>query len=224
MKAFGAVLFDCDGVLVDSEPITNGVLQLMLCELGWQMTQKECFATFVGHAVIDQAPLIEKHTGQPVTQAWLAQFRARRDAALQARLLAVPNVHDAVKSLHASLGARIAVASGADHGKIILQLTKVGLLPYFEGRTFSGIEQPRNKPHPDVYLAAANALGVPIARCAVIEDTTNGARAGVAAGATVFGYVPDGGLSDNTAALQAVGVEKFFQDMADLPKLLNLHP
>lgn len=221
IQAFDAVLFDCDGVLVDSEPITNGVLQAMLADLGWQMTAQDCFATFVGHAVIDQTPLIEKHTGQPVTQAWLAQFRARRDAALHARLLAVPNVHDAVTSLHTSLGARIAVASGADHGKVILQLTKVGLLPYFEGRTFSGIEQPRNKPHPDVYLAAAQALGVPIARCAVIEDTTNGARAGVAAGAVVFGYVPDGGLSDNTAALKAVGVEKFFKDMADLPSLLQ---
>ncbi len=223
MKTFDAVLFDCDGVLVDSEPITNGVLQAMLSELGWQMTTQECFATFVGHAIIDQAPLIQKHTGQPVTQAWLAQFRARRDAALHARLQAIPNVHDAVKSVHASLGARIAVASGADHGKVILQLTKVGLLPYFEGRTFSGIEQPRNKPHPDVYLAAAKALGVPIARCAVIEDTTNGARAGVAAGAVVFGYVPDGGLSDNTAALKAVGIERIFNNMADLPELLRLY-
>jgi HAD superfamily hydrolase (TIGR01509 family) len=215
-----AVLFDCDGVLVDSEPITNGVLQVMLAELGWQMTAQECFATFVGHAIIDQTPLIEKHTATTVTPEWLAQFRARRDEALLAQLKAVPNAHNAVKELHAATGGLIAVASGADHGKVILQLTKVGLLPHFAGRTFSGMEQPRNKPHPDVYLAAAKALGVPIGRCAVVEDTPNGARAGVAAGATVFGYVPDGGLSDNVQALRSVGVEHFFQDMAHLPGLL----
>jgi beta-phosphoglucomutase-like phosphatase (HAD superfamily) len=150
-----AVLFDCDGVLVDSEPITNGVLRDMLAELGWQMTAQDCFALFVGHAIIDQAPLIEKHTGKPVTESWLALFRARRDAALQARLQAVPNIYGAVKALHTATGGRIAVASGADYEKIILQLTKVDLLPYFAGRTFSGIEQARNKPHPDVYLAAA---------------------------------------------------------------------
>jgi HAD superfamily hydrolase (TIGR01509 family) len=219
-----AVLFDCDGVLVDSEPITNGVLQVMLAEIGWQMTVQECFASFVGHAIIDQAPLIEKYTGKPLTPEWLAQFRARRDAALLAQLEAVPNVHSAVKALQAATNGRIAVASGADHGKVILQLTKVGLLPHFEGRTFSGMEQPRNKPHPDVYLAAAAALGAPIGRCAVVEDTPNGARAGVAAGAIVFGYVPNGSLSDSIAALRAVGVHHFFNDMADLPSLVESYP
>ena len=217
---FDAVLFDCDGVLVDSEPITNEVLREMLSDLGWQMTAQECFATFVGHAVIDQVPLIEMHSRKPVTPEWLALFRARRDQALHAQLKAVPNIHSAVDALHAAMRGRIAVASGADHGKVILQLTKVGLLPHFEGRTFSGVEQPRNKPHPDVYLAAAAALGVPIARCAVVEDTPNGARAGVAAGAIVFGYVPDGGLSDNMAGLRSVGVDYFFKDMADLPNVL----
>jgi beta-phosphoglucomutase-like phosphatase (HAD superfamily) len=241
---FEAVLFDCDGVLVDSEPITNGVLRDMLAEQGWQMTVQECFATFVGHGITDQAPLIEKHTGKPLTEEWLTLFRARRDEALHARLQAVPNIHFAVKTLHTSTGARVAVASGADHGKVMLQLTtstgarvavasgadhgkvmlqltKVGLLNYFEGRAFSGMEQPRNKPHPDVYLAAAKALDVPIERCAVIEDTPNGALAGVASGATVFGYVPLGEYHATAAALQAVGVQRFFKDMADLPALLG---
>jgi HAD superfamily hydrolase (TIGR01509 family) len=218
---FEAVLFDCDGVLVDSEPITNGVLRNMLAERGWQMTVQECFAVFVGHSVIDLVPSIEKHTGQPVTEEWLTLFRAQRDEALNARLQAVPNIHLAVKRLHATTGGRIAVASGADHGKVMLQLSKVGLLDYFAGRTFSGMEQVRNKPHPDVYLAAAKALGVPIERCAVIEDTPNGARAGLAAGAIVWGYVPLGEYHATAAALQAVGVQRFFNDMADLPALLG---
>ncbi len=217
-----AVLFDCDGVLVDSEPITNGVLHGMLGELGWRMTADECFATFVGHAVVDHAPLIEQHTGQPVTQEWLALFRARRDVALLAKLEATAHVHGAVATLHSALAGRIAVASGADHEKVILQLTKVGLLPHFAGRTFSGMEQARNKPHPDVYLAAAAALGVLPARCAVVEDTPNGARAGVAAGATVWGYVPLGEHHATAAALHSVGVKRFFTSMADLPALLGL--
>lgn len=217
-----AVLFDCDGVLVDSEPITNGVLQVMLAELGWHMMPQECFATFVGHAILDQAPLIQERTGKVMTDEWLALFRQKRDEALQAKLQPIPYIHHAVEILSAATKGCIAVASGADHGKVILQLTKVGLLAQFEGRTFSGMEQARNKPHPDVYLAAAKALGVPIARCAVIEDTPNGARAGVAAGAVVFGYVPAGGLSDNVAALEAVGVTKFFDNMRDSPSLLAL--
>ena len=219
---FDAVLFDCDGVLVDSEPITNGVLCDMLAQQGWQMTPQECFAIFVGHALIDQAPLIEKHTGKPVTPEWLALFRTLRDEALRARVQAVPNIHGAVKTLHAATGGRIAVASGADHGKVTLQLTKAGLLPYFGGRTFSGMEQVRNKPYPDVYLVAAKSLGVPIERCAVIEDSPNGASAGVASGATVWGYVPQGEYHAAGAALQAVGVQRFFKDMAQLPSLLGL--
>jgi HAD superfamily hydrolase (TIGR01509 family) len=214
---FEAVLFDCDGVLADSEPITNGVLRDMLAEQGWWMTPQDCFATFVGHAVIDQAPLIEQNTGKTVTQAWLAEFRARRDAALHARLTAVPNIHAAVAALHAATDGRIACASGADRSKIVLQLTKVRLIDYFEDRIFSGIEHARNKPHPDVYLSAAKKLGVAPQRCAVVEDTTNGARAGVAAGASVFAYVPEG----DGAALLQVGALQIFNDMAHLPALLG---
>lgn len=213
---FEAVLFDCDGILADSEPITNGVLRDMLIEQGWDISTEECFATFVGHAVIDQAPLIEQHTGKVVTQQWLSEFRDRRDAALHARLTAVPFIHDTVAALHTKTQGRIACASGADRGKIILQLTKIGLIDYFEGRIFSGLEHARNKPHPDVYLAAAKLLGAAPARCAVIEDTTNGARAGVAAGASVFAYVPQG----DGAALRSAGAAQIFSNMAHLPALL----
>jgi HAD superfamily hydrolase (TIGR01509 family) len=214
---FQGVLFDCDGVLVDSEPITNGVLRDMLIERGWYISAQECFDTFVGHAVIDQTHLIEQRTGQPVTAQWLQQFRDRRDAALRERLVAIPNIHYAVKTLHAAAQGRIACASGADRGKLMLQLAKVDLLPFFEGRLFSGLEYPRNKPHPDVYLAASKALGLEAAQCAVVEDTTNGARAGVAAGCTVWGYAPHG---DGAALLQA-GAHQVFKDMADLPLALG---
>jgi len=217
---FDAVLFDCDGVLVDSEPIVNRVLAGMLGELGWAISLAETMRVFVGKMVRDEAALIQTRTGFALTEAWLEQFRQRRNAALAEELVAVAGASAAVRELHAALHGRIAVASGADRHKVELQLRKTGLLDCFAGRVFSGQEQPRGKPHPDVYLAAAAALGVPPARCAVVEDTVTGARAGLAAGATVFGYVPDRAGDDGATALLAAGVARVFGDMRQLPAVL----
>ena len=217
---FDAVLFDCDGVLVDSEPITNGVLREMFAELGWMLTTEECMRLFVGKAVKDEAHLIEAHTGQPVTEDWLATFRRRRNEALERELQAVRNVHAAVAHVHETIAGRIACCSGADRFKVELQLTKCGLMPYFEDRIFSGHEMPRSKPAPDVYLAAAVALGVAPHRCAVVEDTVTGVTAGVAAGATVFGYSPAEAGHDAPDALRAAGAAHIFTDMAQLAQAL----
>ncbi len=214
---FEAVLFDCDGVLVDSEPIVNCVLRDMLAERGWVLTAEECWRIFVGKAVKDEQVRIERHTGQPLTEEWLASFRARRNAALEAELSVIANAHAAVHEVHARHDARIACASGADRHKVELQLRKVGLFDYFAGRIFSGHELPRSKPHPDVYLAAAAALAAPPQRCAVVEDTLTGVAAGVAAGATVFAYVPQG----DAEVFRRAGAVEVFGDMAQLPDVLR---
>lgn len=217
---FAAVLFDCDGVLVDSEPITNGVLRDMLEEAGWRLTPQECMRLFVGKAVKDERVRIEAHTGQPLTEAWLAAFRERRNQELLARLAPIRHASQAVAAVHAAFGGRIACASGADLYKVKLQLEKTGLMRWFEGRCFSGHDLPRSKPHPDVYLAAAAALSVDPRRCAVVEDTVTGVTAGVAAGATVFGYSPPELGHDAPIALRAAGAVAVFTDMADLLPLL----
>jgi HAD superfamily hydrolase (TIGR01509 family) len=214
---FEAVLLDCDGVLVDSEPIVNRVLRDMLVERGWALSEAECLRIFVGKMVKDERARIEQETGQPLTEEWLARFRARRNVALEQELRVVPGAHDAVRAVHERLDARIACASGADRHKVELQLRKVGLYDYFAGRIFSGHEMPRSKPHPDVYLAAAAALTAPPQRCAVVEDTLTGATAGLAAGATVFAYVPHG----DGDAFRRAGVAAVFADMAELPALLS---
>ena len=214
---FDAVLFDCDGVLVDSEGITNSVLRDMLEERGWALTRQKCMDIFVGSAVTDKRNEIEARTGLPLTQEWLLAFRERRNAALMADIQAIPNIHRAVQQLHQSTGGRIACASGADRFKVEMMLTQVGLVDYFAGNIFSGHEMPRSKPFPDVYLAAAAHLGVQPFRCAVVEDTTIGVRAGVAAGATVFGYAPLGG----GAALLAAGAFVVFSDMSALHAVLS---
>ncbi|UYO94827.1 HAD family hydrolase [Pollutimonas sp. M17] len=217
---FDAVLFDCDGVLVDSEPITNRVLTQMLNELSWPITLEECMRIFTGKAVRDESSLIEARTGFRIDDNWTKQFRQRRNEALDRDLVEIPGAPEVVRALHEILDGRIAVASGADIKKVELQLTKVGIADCFTGRVFSGQDLPRSKPFPDVYLTAAQALGVAPSRCAVVEDTVTGATAGVAAGATVFGYSPDASGHSGAEALRAVGVAQVFTNMADLPKLL----
>ena len=218
---FEAVLFDCDGVLVDSEPITNGVLCQMLNEAGWALTPAQCMEWFIGKTVRSEAERIEAHTGQPLTDAWMAAFYKRRNVRLEAELQAIDGALDAVAAVHARLGGRIACASGADRYKVEMQLQKVGLAPYFAGRVFSGHEMPATKPAPDVYLAAAAALGVPPQRCLVVEDTVTGVTAGVAAGATVVGLCPSPVGHGSPEALRAAGAVQVLAHLRELPALLG---
>ena len=215
---FEAILFDCDGVLVDSEPITNGVLRDLLEESGWPLTPAECMRIFIGKAVRDERLLIEACTGRPLTEVWMAEFYDRRNRELKLWLTAIAGAHDAVAAAHRHADQRIACASGADRLKVEMQLAQVGLMAFFEGCIFSGQEMPRSKPAPDVYLAAARHLGVAGSRCLVIEDTTTGVAAGAAAGATVWAYCPAPG---DGAALTLAGASRLFAAMADLPALLD---
>jgi HAD superfamily hydrolase (TIGR01509 family) len=210
---FEAILFDCDGVLVDSEAITCGVLRDMFEEQGWRMTLAECMRRFVGHTVKSQRTVIEAHTGVPLTDAWLEQFYALRNERLTQDITAIEGVHEAVAHLHDHCQGRIAVASGADRFKVEMMLKQVGLIDFFKGRIFSGHEMPRSKPHPDVYLAAAAHLQIDPARCLVIEDTTVGITAGVAAGATVWAYAPPGA---DAHALRQAGAVQVFEHMRRL--------
>jgi len=207
-----AVLFDCDGVLVDSEPITNGVLRQMLNEAGWALTQAECEHIFIGKAVRDERTRIERETGQPLTEDWMRAFYARRDQRLRAELQAMDGALQAVAASHRHTGGRIACASGADRPKVVMQIEMAGMHPYFGDRIFSGHDQPRSKPAPDVYLAAAAHLGVNPARCLVIEDTATGVRAGLDAGATVWGYCPAG----HGRAFHGLPVARVFNHMDEL--------
>lgn len=214
---FEAILFDCDGVLVDSEPIVNTVLRDMLEERGWAMSSEACMRHFVGRAVRDERVAIEAHTGQPLTEDWMHLFYERRNRELEARLQIIDGAHAAVQAAHTHTQQRIACASGADRFKVEMQLAKVGLIDFFDGRIFSGHEMPRSKPAPDVYLAAAQHLGASAHQCLVIEDSSVGVTAGVAAGATVWAYCPQ--PAHRTALLQA-GASHLFGDMAELPHLL----
>lgn len=210
---FQAVLFDCDGVLVDSEAITCGALRDMLDENGWRLSLAECMAHFVGHTVRSRADLIEAHTGKPLSDAFMDEFYRRRNLRLENEIIAIDGIHDAVRHVHDHCEGRIAVASGADRFKVEMMLQRVGLAQFFEGRIFSGHEMPRSKPHPDVYLAAAAHLQVDPALCLVVEDTPVGITAGVAAGATVWAYAPP---FAPVAPLTQAGAKHVFAHMNEL--------
>jgi HAD superfamily hydrolase (TIGR01509 family) len=214
---FEAVLFDCDGVLVDSEPITNGVLREMLREAGWELSAAECESIFIGKAVRDERERIERETGQPLTEAWMQAFYARRDARLRAELQTVAGAFDAVVAAHDHTAGRIACASGADKAKVVMQIDMAGMKPFFQDRIFSGHDCARSKPAPDVYLAAASHLNADPTRCLVIEDTGTGARAGLAAGATVWGYCPQG----HGRAFAGLPIGRVFQRMDDMAQALR---
>ncbi|HEY8608575.1 MAG TPA: HAD family hydrolase [Noviherbaspirillum sp.] len=214
MARFDMVAFDCDGVLVDSELATCKVLAAMLCELGWNITLQETYSAFVGRLVRDEIPMIEQRIGRPAPPDFYQQFVARRNAALAQGVAPVRNVAAAVERLHAA-GMKFCVASGADRPKMELTLGKTGLRPWFEGRMFSGMEVARTKPAPDVYLQAAQVMGVAPERCLVVEDTPTGITAARAAGMTVYGYAE---LMDAQLLLEA-GAERVFDDMAQLPAL-----
>jgi HAD superfamily hydrolase (TIGR01509 family) len=216
VNVFDAVLFDCDGVLVDSEPITNGVLREVLNESGWALSQAECMQIFIGKAVRDERSRIEAETGQPLTEAWMRAFYARRDTRLRAELKAMDGALQAVAAAHRHTDGRIACASGADKAKVVMQIEMAGMAPYFEDRIFSGYDLPRSKPAPDVYLAAAAHLRADPSRCLVIEDTATGARAGLDAGATVWGYCPMG----HGRAFAGLPVARVFQHMNELVEAL----
>lgn len=212
--SFEALLFDCDGVLVDSEAITCGVLRDMLEEKGWSMSLTQCMEHFVGHTVRNRADLIERHTGWQITQGWLEQFYQRRNERLSSDILAIEGVHEVLQQqLIPRFAGRMAVASGADRFKVEMMLSKVGLLDFFSGRIFSGHEVARSKPAPDVYLAAAEHLKVDPRHCLVIEDTPVGIAAGVAAGATVWAYCPPGAPA---RSLHDAGAVRLLSSMREL--------
>lgn len=213
---FDAILFDCDGVLVDSEPTTNAVFGAMLRELGADITDEETLHRFVGKSVREELDAIAALTGRPIPAGWYERFQARRDEALALDVQAIPGV-EAVLDAAVSRGFVQAVASGADRGKMRVTLGRTGLLARLQPHIYGADQVERSKPHPDVYLLAARGLGIDPSRCLVIEDTPTGTCAGIAAGATVFGFC----ARAEPRALLGAGAAMVFDDMTQLAQILR---
>jgi HAD superfamily hydrolase (TIGR01509 family) len=185
------VIFDCDGVLVDSEPISNGVLAEMLCEQGWELTLAEARARFQGLLLADVRSVAEQHLGRALPADWLDRFVRRRACVFDAQLRSVPGARELVE-LVAGAGIDVCVASQGSLAKTARSLALTGLDELFDERArFSAAQVPRGKPHPDLFLHAAATFGVAPRDCAVVEDTPSGVAAGVRAGMTVYGFCAD---------------------------------
>jgi HAD superfamily hydrolase (TIGR01509 family) len=211
------VIFDCDGVLVDSEPVANRTLGQMLRELGLDLTQAQIFEHFVGYSLPHCLRVIEGMLGRPPPENFLRDLQARTFAAFKTELRAMPGIEQALDALDAA-GLPYCVASSGDHEKMNTTLGITGLLPRFAGRIFSVTQVARGKPAPDVYLFAARQLGAEPTACVVVEDTPPGVQAGAAAGMTVFGF----SAHTPEQKLRAAGAQRTFDDLRQLFSMLPL--
>jgi HAD superfamily hydrolase (TIGR01509 family) len=213
MNRFELVIFDCDGVLVDSERITNQVFCTMLNELGVAVTLEDMFERFVGLSMPQCISLITELHGAPPPESFVPELRSRAAEALKQQVEPVPGVAEVLKGLCIPY----CVASSGEHEKIRLTLGATGLLEHFEGRIFSVVDVERPKPAPDVFLFAARSLGANPHRCVVVEDTPTGVRAGVAAGMRVFGF----SARTPEHRLRQAGAHDVFSEMILFPALLD---
>ncbi len=205
------VIFDCDGVLIDSEPVANRVWGELIRGLGWTLGPEESMRLFIGHTMPECLRIVEERLGRPVPAGLLDTYHERLCAAYETELRTVPGVETVLRRL----AKPCCVASNGDHEKIQAGLKRAGLLAAFDGRIFSAADVPRPKPFPDVYLAAARAMNATPARCVVIEDSLTGVTAALTAGMRVYAYVPHGDGSEHSRCGASV-----FRRMEDLFTLL----
>lgn len=210
---FELVIFDCDGVLVDSERISNIEFMEMLNELGLPMNLDDMFEHFVGKSIPQCLELITSMLGKPPPLDFEENYQRRVRIAFENGLRPVAGVPE---MLH-NLKLPCCVASSGSRDKTRMTLSITGLLPRFDGRLFSTTEVTHGKPAPDVFLHAAVQCGANPAACAVVEDTPTGVAAGVAAGMTVFGYA---GITP-AMRLQEAGARYTFKHMRELNGLLS---
>jgi HAD superfamily hydrolase (TIGR01509 family) len=205
------VIFDCDGVLVDSERIAVRVDAEMLAELGWPLSEQEVVERFMGRTTEEMLRAIEAEVAD-LEPGWEVEFDRRYRAALEAELAPVDGVVEALDAIDIPT----CVASSGSHDKLRFTLGHTGLYPRFEGRIFSAHDVARGKPAPDLFLHAARSMGADPAACAVVEDSRYGVQAARAAGMRAFAY--GGGLAPREQ-LEGPGTV-VFDDMRELPRLL----
>jgi HAD superfamily hydrolase (TIGR01509 family) len=208
------IIFDNDGVLVDSEPISNRVLAGYLTEVGHPTTYEESIRDYMGAAVHRIHDLVRERSGQALPAGFDETLHARIFAAFAGELRAVAGVRDVLEKLTADQVAYCLASSGT-HQRIGLALGTTGLAPYFEeGRIFSAQDVGRGKPAPDLFLHAARVMGAAPERCAVVEDSPLGLAAARAAGMDVYGFTA------MTPAERLAGATAVFGSMEELPALL----
>jgi HAD superfamily hydrolase (TIGR01509 family) len=210
VSGLGLVVFDCDGVLVDSERLAVRTEAAILGNLGWSLSESEIVDRFVGRSALYMQQEIERQLGRRID--WEAEFEVRYRQVFERELVPVEGIVDALDQI----ATPVCVASSGSHEKIRFSLGLTGLLDRFTGRIFSVEDVEHGKPDPDIFLYAAQHMDTEPGRCAVVEDSVSGVTAGLAAGMRVFAFA--GGVTP--ASKLAVDGVVVFDDMRELPRLL----
>ena len=210
------VIFDCDGVLVDSEPPTNRLMAHELTALGWAMTPDEVEQRFLGMTLDAMVPVIEERLRIKLPDDWLDEVVHRLIQVFEDEVEPIPG---AVETLHALNEMRVPwrVASNSSHAEMAAKFRRIGISDLANGRVHSFHDVPNGKPAPDLYLAAAATERVAPGECLVIEDSVRGVAAAVAAEMQCLGFAHN---SDG-AALRAAGAVPF-HSMFELPGLIRI--
>ncbi|MFF4697958.1 HAD family hydrolase [Streptomyces chattanoogensis] len=214
---YDLVIFDNDGVLVDSEPLSNTILAGYLTELGYPTSYEDSIRDYMGSAMHRVHELVLERTGQRLPPEFDDVFHERVFAAFERELQPVSGVTETLEKLAAD-GVPYCVGSSGSHERIRVGHRKTGLDRWFTaGRIFSSQDVGRGKPAPDLFLHAAREMGVAAERCAVIEDSPLGVQAAVAAGMDVYGFT----AMTASEKLVEAGATELFGEMAELPGLLR---
>ncbi len=212
------VIFDCDGVLVDSEALACVVHADALTQFGYAITSEQVHDRFLGRSAKEARFEVEIELGRALSDDYTVHLKAEIDRVFGESLQPMPHLKEALTHLT----QRICVASSGTPTRIRSSLTTTGLIDHFAPHLFSAADVAHGKPAPDLFLYAASQMGVPPAHCLVIEDSIAGVTAGLAAGMVVFGFC--GGTHcrpGHTEVLRALGATAIFDDMAQLPELIE---
>ncbi|MGW6394200.1 HAD family hydrolase [Streptomyces sp. NPDC055103] len=212
MKPIELVIFDCDGVLVDTERLAVRLQVALGAELGWPLTADEVVERFIGRSKESIVGRLTERLGERTAGLWWNRLIQRHRDAVDLGLEPVDGLPEAL----AALTLPTCVASSGSHEKMRHTLGRTGLYDFFAGRIYSASEVPRGKPAPDLFLYAARRMGVDPAACAVVEDSGPGVAAARAAGMRAFGYT---GGPTPAERLEGAGTV-VFHDMRELPDLL----
>jgi HAD superfamily hydrolase (TIGR01509 family) len=213
-KKYSCIIFDCDGVLVDSEAISAKVFQEMLSELGCELKFELVLDQITGTSMKENLKFFAECAGSELPDGFEKDFRARSFEAFKTDLQPIPGVHELIDKIKIPIG----VASSGPVNKIKLNLTTIGLIDKFGDNIFSSYDIKSWKPEPDIYLHAANQMGFQPNECAVVEDSIAGVKAATAGGFDVYA-LSNKSMDDTFKSLGA----KVFQNMEELGNLLKIH-
>lgn len=210
--SFALVIFDCDGVLVESEALACQIYVQMFAEYGHRLDYEVTLHKFYGVTLLNRLKVSAQELGWTPPEEFIPVFNQRLLDLSERELLVIPHVHELIESLSVPM----CVASNGTREEIVFRLKVARLTERFGDAIFSGMEVPRPKPAPDVYLAAAQAFQTPPERCVVIEDSILGVTAGVRAGMKVYGHA----TFNSAESLRAAGAIPF-SNMLELKGMLN---